>query len=192
MAEVAIKEHATKSLIKETALRLFVEKGVAETSVRDLAVAAGIAEGTLYRHYAAKEDMVRDLFKEHFAAFADRLDRLQKGQRGIKAKLRVMVADACALFDENPTLCRFLLMVQHQVLPRLPKGSAHPMLVMRKVVAEGIEAGEVKLESAQLGAALVMGLILQPALAVVHGSLKGPLGPHADAIAGACERVLTK
>ena len=87
-----VEEHGTKTLIKETALRLFAQKGVAETSVRDLARAAGIAEGTLYRHYAAKEDMVRDLFREHYAAFAGRIDALQQGQGRLPDKLRVVVA----------------------------------------------------------------------------------------------------
>ena len=183
-------EHSTKTRIKDAALRLFVERGVAETSVRDLAEAAGIAEGTLYRHYAAKDDMVRDLFQEHYAAFAARIDSLQKGQAGIRNKLRVVVADACRLFDEDPTLYRFLLLVQHQALPRLPKGGGDAMAILRRMIADGIKSGEVKLDNAELGAALVMGLMLQPALAVIHGSLKGPLSKQAGAIAAACERVL--
>ena len=184
------EEHLTKTRIKQAALRLFVTQGVSETSVRDLAKAAGIAEGTLYRHYPAKEDMVRDLFREHFTQFAERLDRLQGGQRGLKAKLRVIVADACRLFDENPTLYRFLLLVQHEALPRLPKGGSHPMTVLKKIITDAAAAGEAKVENPGLAAALVMGLMLQPALAVIHGSLKGPLSPFAGDIAAACERVL--
>jgi AcrR family transcriptional regulator len=184
-------EHATKTRIKDVALRLFVEQGVAETSVRDLAQAAGIAEGTLYRHYPAKEDMVRDLFREHYAAFAERLDRLQSGQHSTQARLRVIVADACRMFDEDPTLYRFLLLVQHEALPRLPKSGANPMTVLKKLVADGIAAGEVTANNPHLAAALIMGLILQPAIAVSHGSLKGPLSPMAGEISAACERVLT-
>jgi AcrR family transcriptional regulator len=185
-------EHGTKTLIKETALRLFAQKGVAETSVRDLARAAGIAEGTLYRHYAAKEDMVRDLFREHYAAFAGRIDALQQGQANLADKLKVVVADACRLFDENPDLYRFLLLSQHEVLPHLPRGGAgDPMAVLRRMIAAGIKSGEVKVADPALGAAMVMGLVLQPALAIIHGSLKGPLSPHAGAIAAACERVLS-
>ena len=69
---------STIARIKDVALRLMVEKGVAETTIRDLAREAGVAEGTLYRHYASKEDMVRDLFREHYAEFARRLERLTK------------------------------------------------------------------------------------------------------------------
>ena len=40
------------------AIRLFVEKSVAETTVRDIARAVGLSEGALYRHFIGKEELV--------------------------------------------------------------------------------------------------------------------------------------
>ena len=48
----------TRKRIEAAALLLFVEKGVAETSIRDIAHSAGVAEGALYRHHAGKDDLV--------------------------------------------------------------------------------------------------------------------------------------
>lgn len=72
---------ATKDLIAKTALRLFVERGITETTIRDIAQAAGIAEGALYLHYASKEDLAWDLFSKNFTAFTLELDHLQKQHR---------------------------------------------------------------------------------------------------------------
>jgi len=185
-------EHQTKTKIKEAALRLFVEQGVSETTVRDLANAIGMAEGTLYRHYATKEELTRELSQEHYAAFADRIRNTAGTQESLRGKLRAIAKDACRLFDTEPTLYRFLLLIQHETLPRLPKGSANPLAAVRSVIAEGIKQGEAKITDPQLGAAMVLGLLIQPALALVHGSLSGPLSRYADDIASACERVIIR
>ena len=66
----------TKAVITATALRLFVRQGIKETTIKDIAREAKVAEGTLYRHYASKDDLAWDLFSTHFTSFALELDRL--------------------------------------------------------------------------------------------------------------------
>ena len=178
--------------IKEAALRLVVERGVGATTIRDLAQLADVAEGALYRHYATKEDLIRELFKERYARFAQRLDLVQRGQQGLQAKLRAIVRDTCRLFDEDQATYRFLLLAQHEAMRLFPPGPDSPVPVLRTMIASAIKSGEIKFRNADLGAALVLGLMIQPAVSVVNGTLSGPLARHADEIAGACERTLFK
>ena len=49
---------ATRERLRSAALSLFVEQGVAETTTRDLAARAGIAEGTIFRVVDSKEELV--------------------------------------------------------------------------------------------------------------------------------------
>src|SRR5262249_50423240 len=113
----------TKARIEEAALALFVEKGVAATGIRDIAAAVGLSDGALYRHYASKDELVRQLFAAGIAQFAGNLDRLAAGQRRTRGKIDAMVAGFCVLFDQDSVLFRFLLLVQHDQLrhvrPRL-------------------------------------------------------------------------
>lgn len=52
------KQDATRALLEETALRLFVERGYVNTTVDDIADAAGIAPRTFYRYFPAKKDVL--------------------------------------------------------------------------------------------------------------------------------------
>ena len=183
---------STIARIKDVALRLMVEKGVAETTIRDLAREAGVSEGSLYRHYESKEDLVRDLFREHYAEFARRLLEVQSGHKTTRAKLKAVVADTCRRFDEDPITYRFLLFAQHEAMRRFQPVLDSPVPVLRGMIVQGIKSGEVRLKNADLGAALVLGLLIQPAVSIVNGTLAGPLSLHADDIAEACARVLLK
>jgi AcrR family transcriptional regulator len=104
---------ATKARISRIALGLFVKKGVAETTVRDIAASANVAEGTLYRHFTGKDDLAWELFAANFAAFAGDLDRCQKEKNSLAEKMAVMVEHFCTFFDQDPVLFSYLLLVQH-------------------------------------------------------------------------------
>jgi AcrR family transcriptional regulator len=52
------------------AQRLFLEQGFAETSVEQVAEAAGVAPRTVFRHFPRKEDLVFHRHAEHVGRFA--------------------------------------------------------------------------------------------------------------------------
>lgn len=182
--------NTTKAKIQTAALRLFVEKGITEATIRDLAGGAGIAEGTIYRHYASKEELVSDLFEVNYFAYGRRLNELQQRQSGFHAKLKVMIADICRLFDTDPTMFRFLLLVQHQALPTLPKSPNSPVDVLHNVVAGAVKSRELRIKNADLATAIALGIVLQPATFAIYERLSGPLSRHVAAITEACLRAL--
>jgi len=53
---------AGKQRILHAALRLFTEKGLCETSIRDIGSAAELSNPALYKHYESKDALARELF----------------------------------------------------------------------------------------------------------------------------------
>ena len=53
----------------------FAERGVSAT-VADIARRAGVAKGTVFRHFATKEDLIAALVSEHIAALVESARRL--------------------------------------------------------------------------------------------------------------------
>ena len=52
-----------KDAIYQSALSLFGQHGLTETSIRDIARHAGVSEGSMYRHWPSKLALGWDIFK---------------------------------------------------------------------------------------------------------------------------------
>jgi AcrR family transcriptional regulator len=81
-----VKSEQTRSLIVQTALRLFREQGYDRTTMRAIAAGAGVSVGNAYYYFASKEHLVQgfydQLHHEHLAACQDVLaDESELGAR---------------------------------------------------------------------------------------------------------------
>ncbi len=83
------------------AAKLFAEKGFKNTTVRDIADAAGILSGSLYHHFDSKEAMVDEILstfqEELFAAYDDVL----AGDLDPRAKIEEAVRLSFAAIDQH-------------------------------------------------------------------------------------------
>jgi AcrR family transcriptional regulator len=77
----------TRDRIEQASVRLFVEKGVAETTVKDIARAVGLSEGALYRHFESKDELVWKAFERHYLDFAATLQRLAESEPTARGKI---------------------------------------------------------------------------------------------------------
>jgi AcrR family transcriptional regulator len=181
---------ATKARISRAALALFVEKGIAEATVRDIAAAANVAEGTLYRHFTGKDELAWELFATNFAAFAGELDRRQSEQDSLADKMAAMVDHFCTFFDREPVLFSYLLLAQHDFLNRVPPDMPNPVDVVHQVIWRAMAQGELPPVDAAVAAAMVMGIVLQSAVFKIYGRLTTSLASLSGTLTGACLRVL--
>jgi len=181
----------TRARLQASALELFVERGIAETTTKLLAQKAGVAEGTIYRHFESKDDLVRDLFEHYYVAFAVDLRAIERETAGgIDAKLRAMVRFICALYDSNPVLYRFLLLVQYQAAPIIQSVPDGPAALFRALIEKAIAAKEIPEQNASVAASMVIGAIVQPAMGLIYGSYQGAMLDFAAQIETAAIAIL--
>jgi len=181
----------TKERIERAAIALFVKKGVAETTVRDVAQAVDISEGALYRHFVGKDELVWELFERHYVAFAGRLQALADSGTTAREKLSAMIRGFTRAHDDDPTLFNFLLFVQHGQLSKLASDTPTPVTVMHAVIARAIETGEIPAQDATLATALAMGIVLQPMTFAAYGRLPQAQVPNAERLIAAAWAAVT-
>ena len=71
-----------------------------------------------------KDELVWELFERHYVEFAGRLESLAQAETTARGKLAAMIRGFCHAHDEDPTLFRFLLFVQHGQLEQAARGIA--------------------------------------------------------------------
>jgi AcrR family transcriptional regulator len=181
----------TRQRIEAAAIHLFVEKGVAETTVRDIARAVDISEGALYRHFVSKEALVWQLFERHYVEFAGSLLTLAEGEASARGKVAAMIRGFCRAHDDNPELFRFLLFVQHGQLGRLAPETPTPVSAVRTVMNSAIASGEVPQQSADLATALLFGVVLQPVQFAAYGTLPSDMSSMSERLIAAAWAAVT-
>jgi AcrR family transcriptional regulator len=78
----------TRQLILETALRLFRERGYAETTMRVIAKEAGVAVGNAYYYFDSKEHLIQGFYDRNQQAHRAAVEKVLAEERDFAARLR--------------------------------------------------------------------------------------------------------
>jgi AcrR family transcriptional regulator len=78
----------TRQVILETALRLFQERGYAETTMRAIAKEAGVAVGNAYYYFDSKEHLIQGFYDRSQAEVRARADEILASETDFAARLR--------------------------------------------------------------------------------------------------------
>jgi AcrR family transcriptional regulator len=175
----------TRERIIQGALRLFAEKGVDATSIRDIASSAAISEPAIYRHFRSKEDLVWEIFWSGYRDLGALLGSIE-AKGGLRERLTTMVETICALFDRDQALFRFLLLTQHGQLGKITEREKSPVQVLHDQLAAAIKAGALPQQNSELATSTVFGIVLQAATFRIYGRLDQPLAHYAPSLAASC------
>lgn len=95
--------------ILEASLRLFAEKGSKSATMRDIARASGLTEGTLYHYVSGKDEIVRRLVERY--AFGSRAvaAAFSETHGSLRDKLTATATDFLDVLARNPHATAFIL-----------------------------------------------------------------------------------
>lgn len=114
---------ATRSAVETAAARVFAHRGFAAANMRQIAVEAGISTGSIYRHYASKEELFDELIDQ--ASRGLEAVTVQLSTEGdplsmIRSFTEVYVADLAA----NNGAAEFYMVINQGFSTDTPEGTA--------------------------------------------------------------------
>jgi TetR/AcrR family transcriptional regulator, cholesterol catabolism regulator len=83
------------------AARMFAERGLRATTVRDIADSAGILSGSLYHHFDSKESMVDEILRGFLDSLFGRYRAIVAEQLGPRATLEAIVVASFEAIDRQ-------------------------------------------------------------------------------------------
>jgi AcrR family transcriptional regulator len=100
--ETQANEPSRREQLLAIAARLFAEKGFKNTTVRDIADAAGILSGSLYHHFDSKESMIDEILSTFQAALFGEYDEILASGEDARTKLERAVRVSFEAIDQHP------------------------------------------------------------------------------------------
>jgi len=159
----------------DAAERLFLDKGVAATSVDEIVVAADVAKGTFYIHFESKERLLVALQQRFVTAFCGDFQAAMNRRRADdwKGRLRAWVEagvngylDRTAVHD----------IVFHEFRPDDPRAKHDNPIVdeLSELLGRGTRAGAWSVEAPHLTAVMLF--------SALHGALDDALGAKSEEV----------
>lgn len=166
-----IKTHRlnSKNQISKAALGLFIKKGIKATTTREIAWKAGIAEGTIYRHFKSKSDIASELFLNYMTVFRDRLSEAERKSNQPRESIKEMINAFFYFAKSEPKAYSYILAGHYSELPKITSKFLKPKDVFVNAIKKGIAKGDFTEMDENLGAALVIGMITRSILFFNNG-----------------------
>ncbi|MEN6526765.1 MAG: TetR/AcrR family transcriptional regulator [Candidatus Polarisedimenticolia bacterium] len=141
------EEGSVKSRLAKAAVKLFVSRGYAATSVREIVEEAGVTKPVLYYHFQSKEGIYLHVMEAAFRQMAGIVETDVARGESPRARLRRLADDLFALFETHVDEARLWYAIYYgppQGAPFFDFDSNHKKVVdgVRRLLEEGIAAGE--------------------------------------------------
>ena len=156
---------------------LFVEKGYHNVSIPQIVAASSVSTGTIYKHFTNKEGLARHIHEETLNDFQNRFNERLQGLVSTYDQLRCFAELVFEITENDPEMMEYMLFMKHGefLSENYPICSTEPFVRVQRIVAVGINAGELRQTDYLLSAVSYTGVILRAAELRIQGVIGVPL-----------------
>jgi len=185
------KVEKTRQRLKRGALELFVRQGISETTTKQIAAHCEMSEGNIYRHYASKEDLARELLSDQMTRISDALKDAIAEEQPLKETILTLVRAYCRTAEEDWLGFSYHLKFQYDLLSGISLEPEHsPVDVLRGIVQKAVDRGDIPSRPVELILGMALGVVMQTAVQILYDRLDGPLEKYSEELADAVWRVI--
>jgi AcrR family transcriptional regulator len=182
----------SKNQISKAALGLFIKKGIKATTTSEIAKRAGVAEGTIYRHFKSKNDIASELFLHYMSMFRDRLSEAEKAFDEPRESIKKMIHVFFEFAKNEPMAYDYIMAGHYSELPKMTTNVSKPKDVFVDAIRRGIAKGDFTEMDENLGAALVIGMITRSILFFKNGFIAKDYETLVSEVTKAALKILSK
>ncbi len=162
----------TRDLILEEALKLFSEKGIKETTIRDIAKAVGITEGAIYRHFESKDQIVYELFEKYSGELYEKIKKVLIKYKDEEKKFKKVISAFLEFAFKNPDAFRYLNIFHYLRERDVKRFKKIPFVLLSELINNLYKEGILKVEP-EYALAMVTGTLERIFLYKSMGIIKG-------------------
>lgn len=186
---------ATKERLLRAALELYGASNFLSTTTPALAERAGVAEGTIYRHFTSKEHLLNEVYRRAhrwavgvIAGFDS--DRLRRGPERLALLGKTLTDTAAA----DPPIVRMLFSTAHEPFLDQQSRALRREFVdgLVQLVAMGKSDGQVRPGPAELWASVWLAIVGYAVERVASGEWTGESAPMNMALEAAWDAIAAK
>jgi len=161
----------THQRLVRAALELFTTQGYHVTTTPEIAKKAGVAEGTIYRHFQSKQQLLNDLYRGGARWAAKLVKEADATPGGARDKLAALGRALVAATAREPAVAQLFFLQRHGSLldDESRKTARDFRLALESLVAQGKAEGSIKAGAAELWAHVWLGVV---SLALDHVSAR--------------------
>ncbi len=183
-----------KRTIMVEALRLFSRRGLRETTIRDIAAAAGYTNPALYKHFSSKDELALELFVACYRECMRALEAKMSLENSFELRLRALVRTYTASFDTYPDAVMFAVDHLARFWADVPRSMKKRTIItlIRELIELGESEGCVPRDiDIEVRVAAIAGALGQLSRLVYLGGTSGPASKYNDDLENTLRRALS-